>query len=226
MRPQGGGDPVDPPGRHALVPAEQLLHPLVARGLTARLRLTRLLARFPDRPVWAAFVCINSFITIALLSLVAIVTDTSFVFPSLGPSAFLFFFRPTAASSSPRHAVYGHALGLAAGYLSLWLFGLHHAASTMSEPGLTAPRALAAALSLALTGGAMVLFRVAHPPAAATTLIVSLGFVSTPFNLAVIEAGVVLLVLQAIAINSLAGIGYPLWENPRARHWGDEGTAS
>ncbi len=205
-------------------PPEHLLHPDVARGLTARLRLTRFLARFPDRHVWAAFVCINSFVTIALLSLVAIASRSSFVFPSLGPSAFLFFFRPTAPSSSPRHAVYGHALGLAAGYFSLWIFGLHHAASTMAEPGLTWHRALAAALSLALTGGAMVLFRVAHPPAAATTLIVSLGFVSSPYNLAVIEGGVVLLVLQAIAINRLAGVRYPLWEDEGRPHPGDEGT--
>ncbi len=120
--------------------------------------------------------------------------------------------------------MYGHAIGLGAGYLALWLFGLHHAPSTMSEAGLTWHRALAAALSLALTGGAMVLFRVAHPPAAATTLIVSLGFVSSPFNLVVIEGGIVLLALQAIAINNLAGIPYPFWENPRVRHPGDEGS--
>jgi len=39
---------------------------------------------------------------------------------------------------------------------------------------------LAAALSLSATGAFMVLFRVSHPPAGATTLIVSLGIISQP----------------------------------------------
>ena len=41
---------------------------------------------------------------------------TALVFPSLGPTAFLFFFMPLAPGASPRHALYGHALGLACGF--------------------------------------------------------------------------------------------------------------
>jgi len=51
----------------------------------------------------------------------------------------------------------------------------------------------------------------AHPPAGATTLIISLGIVTRPADLLVIEAAVGLLTLQAIVINRLAGIDYPLW---------------
>ena len=47
--------------------------------------------------------------------------------------------------------------------------------------------------------------------AGATTLIVSLGIVTQPFHLLVIEIAVGILTLQAIAINRLAGIDYPLW---------------
>ena len=53
--------------------------------------------------------------------------------------------------------------------------------------------------------------KAAHPPAGATTLIISLGIVTKPFHLLVIEIAVAILTLQAIAINRLAGIDYPLW---------------
>jgi CBS-domain-containing membrane protein len=57
----------------------------------------------------------------------------------------------------------------------------------------------------------MVLFRVSHPPAGATTLIVSLGIISLPKDLVIIEAAVILLTAQALVINRLAGLPYPLW---------------
>ena len=72
-------------------------------------------------------------------------------------------------------------------------------------------RALAAALSLASTGALMILLRAAHPPAGATTLIVSLGIVTQPKHLVLIEVAVALLTLQAIAINRMAGLDYPWW---------------
>jgi len=74
------------------------------------------------------------------------------------------------------------------------------------------PTVIAAALSLALTGAGMVLLRVSHPPAGATTLIVSLGLLTKPFHLLMVEIAVVLLVAQAFCINRLAGLPYPLWE--------------
>ena len=81
-----------------------LAEPEVTRGLVARLRLTTLLRRVPERPVWALFMFINGFVTIALLALVAMVSHTPFIFPSLGPTAFLFFFTPTqvATHEAPR----------------------------------------------------------------------------------------------------------------------------
>lgn len=187
-----------------------LLEPEVVRGLLTRLRLTRLLAHFPERPVWAAFMFINGFISIALLAAVAMVSRTPFVFPSLGPTAFLFFFTPTSPTASPRHSLYGHAIGIGCGYGALWLTGLLHAPPAMVT-GVDGNRILAAALSLAATGALMILAKAAHPPAGATTLIISLGIVTRPLYLVIIEVAVALLVLQAIAINRLAGLDYPLW---------------
>jgi CBS-domain-containing membrane protein len=185
----------------------------LVHGLVRLLRLERLLRRFPARPVWAAFMAVGGFSTIGLLALVAMISGTPFVFPSLGPTAYLFFFAPTAPSASPRNALCGHAIGILCGYAALWVTGLAHAPSAMQE-GVNAPRVLAAALSLAVTGALMILLRVSHPPAGAITLIVSLGIVTDPFHLLIIEVAVGLMTLQAIAINRLAGLNYPLWSQP------------
>jgi CBS-domain-containing membrane protein len=60
----------------------------------------------------------------------------------------------------------------------------------------------------------MVLARVPHPPAGATTLIVSLGILREPDQLVILMVAVVLLVVQGFLINRLAGIPYPVW-SPR-----------
>jgi len=57
----------------------------------------------------------------------------------------------------------------------------------------------------------MVWLHVPHPPAGATTLIVSLGILSRPSQLVIIEVAVVLMAIQALVINRLAGVNYPLW---------------
>jgi CBS-domain-containing membrane protein len=173
-----------------------------------------LLQHFPPRVVWAVYVCVNGFITIGLLGLLALLTESPFVFPSLGPTAYLFFFSPMAEVSSPRNAILGHAIGLVCGYAA---FALAVASSPPFgiNPGVHGPRLLAAALSLSATGALMALLRISHPPAGATTLIVSLGIISQPKELVIIEAAVILLTMQAFAINRIAGIPYPVWSKQK-----------
>ena len=89
------------------------------------------------------------------------------------------------------------------------------------HPGIFWPRILGAALSLSATGALMVLLGVSHPPAGATTLIISLGIISRPPELMIIEVAVFLLVAQALVINRLAGVPYPLWRSPAS---GQEAT--
>ena len=176
------------------------------------LRLIWLLDHFPPLLIWTAYVFVNGFVTIALLALLAVVSETPFVFPSLGPTAYLFFFQPMGESSSPRNAILGHAIGLVCGYGAFWVAGLGHGAPNFHD-GVYWPRILSAALSLAFTGAFMVLLRVNHPPAGATTLIVALGILSMPYHLVVIEVAVVLLTVQAFVINRLAGVAYPVWHH-------------
>ena len=180
------------------------------RGLARRFGMTRQVGHRSEHAIWAAFTFFNSFLTITVLAGLAMVVRAPFVFPSLGPTAFLFFFVPRSPAATPRHAVYGHAIGLICGYASLCVFGLQHQPSAMITT-VDLPRVLAAALSLALTGVFMIVFKAVHPPAGATTLIVSLGIVTTLWRLVIIECAVALLTLQAILINRHAGIDYPRW---------------
>jgi CBS-domain-containing membrane protein len=140
----------------------------------------------------------------------ALITGAAFIFPSLGPTAFLFFYTPKSPAASPKNTILGHLVGAMAGYLSLVVFGLTEAAPALATE-VTANRVGAAALSLALSSGLMVWLKVPHPPAGATTLIVSLGILRTPFQLSVLMLAVVLLTVQGFVINRAAGIDYPIW---------------
>jgi len=178
-----------------------------------KLRLDWLLLRFPPRLVRSVYVFVNGFVTIGMLAVLALVSRNPFVFPSLGPTAYLLFFTPLGRASSPRNTVLGHAVGLICGYVAFAATGAG-ALAFGEHPGIFWPRVLAAALSLSATGAFMVLLDVSHPPAGATTLIVSLGIISKPSELAIIEVAVFLLVAQAFAINRLAGLPYPFWSAP------------
>lgn len=182
----------------------------VLLGLVERLRLTTLLERHSSVPVLAIFSFVNGCISIALLAFIALATDAPFIFPSLGPTAFLFFYTPRAPAASPRNTIIGHAIGAAAGWGSLVIFGLTGEGAAVTE-GVTFARVLAAGFSLGITAGLMVLLKAAHPPAGATTLIISLGILREPWQLGVLMAAVVLLTAQALVINRLAGIRYPWW---------------
>jgi CBS domain-containing membrane protein len=162
--------------------------------------------------MWALFMFVNGFISIAILTGLAKVFQTPFVFPSLGATAFLVFFTPTTPAASPRNTVCSHAVGIACGYGALWVTGLQHAGPAIVAQ-LSWTRILAVSLALATTAALMILLNVPHPPAAATAMIVALGFVTRPGYLVVLEAAVALLAGQAIVINRLTGVRYPLWAN-------------
>jgi CBS domain-containing membrane protein len=182
----------------------------IVGGLITRMRLPWLLQHHTRVHVLALFSFINGCISIGIMSALALITHTPFIFPSLGPTAFLFFYTPTAPAASPHNTIIGHAIGVFAGYFSLVVTGLTFAGPALTV-GVTWPRVIAAALSLGLTSGLMVLLKSPHPPAGATTLIISLGLLTKPSQLVVLMLAVVLLTLQALAINRLAGIPYPLW---------------
>ncbi len=182
----------------------------IVEGLTTRIRIPALIERHDSIAVMGAFAFVNGCLAIGVMSLGALVTGSPFVFPSLGPTAFLHFYTPMAPAASPRNTLCGHTVGVAAAVISLAAFGLTGEGPALSE-GMTLARVGAVALSLGLTSGAMVWLRVPHPPAGATTMIISLGILTDVAHLAVLLLAVLLLTAQAFIINRAAGVPYPTW---------------
>ncbi|HYF94787.1 MAG TPA: HPP family protein [Symbiobacteriaceae bacterium] len=182
-------------------------------GLRKPYHLDALKERFGIRSVQAVYIVVNGFLTIGLLATLALVTRQPYLFPSLGPTAIILFATPTVAVAAPRNVVLGHLIGVMAGYGALVLTDLTLAPPTFVA-GVTGARVVAAALALAVTGGLTAWLDCQHPPAGATTLIIALGIMARPATLVVLMGAVLLLVLQAIAINRLAGIAYPWWKTP------------
>ena len=144
--------------------------------------------------------------------LAAYIFEQPLLFPSLGPTALLFFEQPMAKPSSPRNTLIGHAVAILAGVLSLAFFGLLDDGSILAE-GVTLARVGAGALSVALTGAVLLLLRASHPPTGATTLIVSLGFLQTPLEMAVLMVGVVVLTIVGWIVNRTLGVPMPVWSS-------------
>ena len=170
----------------------------------------RLTERFGGRAGEAIYAFAACLLALGISGLAAYLAKQPLLFPSLGPTALLFFERPLAATSSPRNALIGHAVAIGAGVLSLALFGLLDNPSILAEDA-TPARVGAGALSVALTGAVLLLLDASHPPTGATTLIVSLGFLQTPPEMAALMAGVVLLTVVGWLLNRAAGVPVPVW---------------
>ena len=74
------------------------------------------------------------------------------------------------------------------------------------QAGLDGRRVAAAVIALAVTVLVLQLLRTPHAPAGATTLIVGLGILKTPGDLAIIMLSVVLVSLIATAANVVAAV--------------------
>ncbi len=162
----------------------------------------------------AVYTFTGSLVAISLSGLAALAFDEPLLFPSLGATAFLIFETPTAEVGSPRNTLIGHGVGILAAALSLALFGLLDEASAF-EQGVTFPRVLAVALSVALTGAVLRLLRAAHPPAGATTIIVSSGLLADAGQMLAVAVGVLLLTLAGWLLNRALGVPAPTWAAPR-----------
>ncbi|WP_159665711.1 HPP family protein [Halobaculum saliterrae] len=131
-----------------------------------------------------------------VLGLVAWASGQPFVFPSLGPSAFVLAFERRGERTRIYRIVGSHVIGGVAGLLAYTL--LADGVAITATPGAFSPDGLRLAasgvLSIVATSWAMVATDTNHAPACATTLIVSLGLLSTPLQVGVIVASVVILV--------------------------------
>ena len=152
----------------------------------------------------------TSFTSAGLMATLALVLQRPFIFPSLGATVFLLFYRSKASAASPRNTILGHLIGAGCGIISLAAFGLLDAPSVFVS-GMTWSRVGATALSLGLTSGAMAGFRLPHPPAGATTLIVSLGLLTTAEEIVVLCGAIGIAVALAALTHRIFGTPYPRW---------------
>jgi hypothetical protein len=143
-------------------------------------------------------------VTLGVAGGVGLATKQPWLFPSLGPTAILFFASPADRSARPVNAIVGHFVAIVVGYLAFLGFGL---AGSQPAPiaGLTPAYVGAGAVSVAVTLLVLHLVRLPHAPAGATTLIVSLGILATPIALLVMAGAIVLVVAVAWGLNRLAG---------------------
>jgi CBS-domain-containing membrane protein len=155
-------------------------------------------------------VFVGSAVAVVVAGVVALVSHQPWLFPSLGPAIMLHVEKPRAPESSPRHTLIGHAVALLSGYGMLALCGLTGHRSVLDE-GVSTVRIVAAAGSLAVTAVVLLLVKASHPPAGATTLIVSLGLLHTPVQLAVAAGAVVLVTAVDWVFNQVIGEPMPMW---------------
>src|SRR6187397_325915 len=158
----------------------------------------------------ALYTALGSLLTIGLSGLLAWALDEPLVFPSLGATAFLFFETPMAEVASIRNTMIGHTVGALVAFFWLEVFGLVGDPSAIVA-GFTADRVACIALSLAFTGGILRLLRAAHPPAGATTVIVSVGLLTTVHEVAILLGGVAVLSIAAWSLNRALGVPAPAW---------------
>lgn len=154
-----------------------------------------------------------------VLGAIAWATGQPFVFPSLGPTAFLLAFDRRNDPSRAARIVGAHVIGVAAG-LAAWSV-VAAGVSLTATPAAFSPEgfrlAASATVSVMATTWAMIATDAVHAPACATTLIVSLGLLSTPLQAAVIVASVAVLVgIHALVIRTfkrLVGDTHPAYRN-------------
>ncbi len=150
-----------------------------------------------------------------VLGAIAWATGQPFIFPSLGPSAFILAFDRTGERTRTYRVVGSHLIGIVAGGIAYWLFA-GGMSITATPPGFSMAGlrlAASATLSIIVTSWGMIATDTIHAPACATTLIVSLGLLSTPMQMAIIAVSVVVLV----EFHALVMLGYKRFARDPAR---------
>lgn len=121
----------------------------------------------------------------AVAASIAAFTREPFVFPSLGATAYLCATAPKSPGAQPRSVLLSHLVAAIVGFVLLKVLGLDSHPAAAVE-GMTTLRIVAVTLSLAGTVAITSLIATLHPPAGATTLIVTLGILSSAHQVTIL----------------------------------------
>ncbi len=135
---------------------------------------------------------------------VGLAADQPWLYPSLGPTAFMQAEYPGHRTSHLYNTIAGHFIGLGAGVLAVKALGAGDASSVIATHHLTAIRVWAAVIAEAATILGMLLLHASHPPANSTTLMFALGaFRPVPHDILAVVAGVLILAVIGEGIRHL-----------------------
>lgn len=130
-------------------------------------------------------------------ALAAWIFGRTFIFPSLGPSAY-YLVLTRQRGHRMRHVIGGHLIGLASGLAVYWLLVRHGALKAIDQSPLSIEGLrliTGGVLAVVITTVVMRWLRAEHPPACSTALIVALGLLSTPHDALFIMIAVVVMAL-------------------------------
>ena len=185
------------------------------------------IASIPD-PVWSP---LAGAAALAVAAVGSLVSGTPVLFPSLGPTAALVATEPAAPSSRLWNVVLGHVGGIAAGFASLLLLGATAAPTLFRDQVLVPERAWASVVALAFTILAGIVLRASHPPATATTLLVTLGGIQRLDQVLALTIGVVLVgiageLIRRVRLERVTPAERRAPPDGRMRAWVRQGTSS
>ncbi|WP_293027371.1 HPP family protein [Natronococcus sp.] len=141
---------------------------------------------------------VNVFLHFTVLGMIALVTGRPFLFPSLGPSAYLIATGEQPRAAGAYHVIGGHTVAVAGGLIAYALFGNEVSAYVVfARPDPAFSMAVvylwaSGTVAMILTTTAMLVTKTNHAAACATTLIVALGLMGG------LEDGVIIVVAVAI----------------------------
>ncbi len=141
---------------------------------------------------------VNVFLHFMVLGAITLVTGRPFLFPSLGPSAYLMATGEQPRAEGGYHVIGGHAVAVVCGLIAYALVGNEVSAYVVFDrPNIAFSWELvylmaSATLAMMLTTTTMLLTKTNHAAACATTLIVALGLMGG------LEDGVIIVVAVAI----------------------------
>ncbi len=181
----------------------------------AYLSIPTLLASADERSVVAAVAALNAAIAILTIGGLAWVLDMPFVYPALGPTAFILFASPFSRAAAPRSIIIGHSSAILCGWVS-WHVMSFLSGQAVSPTTQDAPLFVSASLALALTCILLIRLACPHAPACASALIVAVGAASDWVTVLGMVVGVVLITAEAVVISRLAGVKVPFW-SPRPK---------
>ncbi|MCU4740854.1 HPP family protein [Halobacteria archaeon AArc-m2/3/4] len=154
---------------------------------------------------------INVFLHFSVLGVIAVVSGQPFLFPSLGPSAYLMATGEQPREEGAYHVVGGHAVAVVAGLIAYGLFAGDTSTYELfdqADPAFSMDLvrlSVSATAAMVITTVAMLVTKTNHPAACATTLIIALGLMGGLADAVIIVVAVaILMVFHDRVLSSLA----------------------